>query len=250
MTKNELKYYSSLLTKKYRKEEKKFLVEGFKLVDEALKSNFICEKIFFTNNFKENHLDLVEKFSNHKISFEIISKKEIEKISDVKTSQEIVAVFLEKLKGKTYFNSKIIVALENINDPGNFGTILRNCDWFGITEIIASGDCAEILNPKVIRASAGSVFHLNINEDVNFIDTLLKLKNDGYKLLCSDLNGIEVSKIQMNEKIILAFSNEANGPTETLTKISDEIITIPRKGSAESLNVANASAVILYELTK
>lgn len=250
MTKNELKFYSSLLQKKFRTEEKKFLVEGIKLIREAILSDFKCERIFFTSSFYEKYSDEIKYFEKLKIPFEQIHKKELEKLSDVKSPQEIIAVIHYKEKQQSNFNSKFIVALENINDPGNFGTIIRNCDWFGIDNIIASDDCAEIFSPKVIRASAGSVFHLNIFEEKEFCISLKNYKSMGYKLYCSDLDGKNISEIKSNSKIIIALSNEANGPTNELLKLSDEIITIPKKGRAESLNVANASAVILYEMTK
>ncbi len=250
MTKNELKYYSFLLQKKIRIEEKKFLVEGIKLIREAISSNFKCENIFFTNSFYDKNLDEMKFLQNLKIPLEQIHKKELEKLSDVKSPQEIIAVFKIKENVRNNLNTKIIVALENINDPGNFGTIIRNCDWFGIETIIASDDCAEIFNPKVIRASAGSVFHLNIIEEKDFYLSLQNIKSFGYKLYCSDLNGKNISEVTNNSKIIITLSNEANGPTNELLKLSDEIITIPKKGKAESLNVANASAVIFYEMTK
>lgn len=249
MTINELKYYSSLLQKKIRKQEEKFLVEGFKLIFEALNSSFECEKIFYTNSFNENNSEKINLLKSHTKNLECIKTKELERLIDVKTPQEIVGVFKYKKSDANIFQSKIIAALEHISDPGNFGTIIRNCDWFGIEEIIISDDCAEIFSPKVIRSSAGSVFHVKINEEKNFITTLMEYKNKSYKLLCADLKGNDIKNISIDEKIIVAFANEANGPTDELKNISDELITIPKKGKAESLNVANASAVILYELT-
>ncbi|MCX7874972.1 MAG: RNA methyltransferase [Melioribacteraceae bacterium] len=250
MTKNELKYYSLLLQKKHRREENKFLVEGIKLITEALNSNYVCEKVFYTNAFFENNLDKINFLKSFDISIEQITRKDIERLSDVKSPQEIVGVFQIKNNLHSKAISNFIVALENINDPGNFGTIIRNCDWFGVETIIASDDCAEIYSPKVIRASAGSVFHLNVIEENNFIDSLINYKNEGYKIYCSDINGKNLDKILFNDKKIISLSNEANGPSQTLLNLSDEIITIPKKGKAESLNVANASAIILYELTK
>lgn len=250
-TKNQLKYYSSLLQKKYRREESKFIVEGYKLIKEAIESAFKCEIIFYTNHFLEIHEELINELENYKISLECIKAKEFEKLVDTQSPQEIVGIFHFKTDSKKKTNISIIVALENINDPGNFGTIIRSSDWFGISEIIVSSNCAEIFNPKVIRSSAGSVFHLNILETNNFVEELTLYKKNGYKIICADLNGKNLFDFnEANEKTILVFANEANGPTSELLAISNDIVTIPAKGKAESLNVANAASIILAHFTK
>lgn len=193
-----------------------------------------------------------EFFNNPKlysIRKEIIKQIDFKKFSDTKTPQGVVAVFKipENINDQ---NSNKIIALENVSDPGNLGTILRNCDWFGFDNIILSEDCAEIFNPKVIRASAGSVFHININEEKQFYNKLIELKKRQYKILCSDLDGNDLYKFSLPQKYVLVLCNEANGPSPRLLKICDYKISIPRKGKAESLNVASASAVILSYLSK
>jgi TrmH family RNA methyltransferase len=147
-------------------------------------------------------------------------------------------------------HSNLIVALDNISDPGNAGTIIRNCDWFGIKELILGENCVELYNPKVLRASMGSVFHLEISETQNLIDTLKKLKEKGYSIICTDMKGENVFKYYLGEKSIIIFSNEAAGPSQEILNLADKKITIPQIGNAESLNVASASAVILAEFTK
>ena len=251
ITKNQLKYYSSLLNKKDRQEEKKFLVEGSKLLREALDSGYECEIILALKDFVDENNDFTKSIGKQKLNIELIKTIEFEKLCDTKNPQGVIGIFHFKQQTITDIkNENLIVAMENISDPGNMGTILRNCDWFGVKNVLLSSNCAEIYNPKVIRASAGSVFHLNIFNEESFYNALEGQKKLGYKILCADLNGENLYNFTQHEKMILVLANEANGPTNKLLEICDVRITIPRIGKAESLNVAGASAVILAELSK
>lgn len=251
MTKNELKYYSSLLQKKFRQRERKFLVEGIKLIQEALNYDYKCEIITVTNSFRDENQTFIKTIYQKKIRTEVLKQTKLTKLSDTKTPQGIIAVFkMPKISSTETFEGSLIVALENINDPGNLGTVIRNCDWFGVKNLFLNENCAEIYSPKVIRASAGSVFHLSIIEEKNFYNTMEDQKRLGYKILCADLNGENIYSFSHGEKNILILANEANGPTNELLAICDSKITIPRIGNAESLNVGSASAILLSELTK
>lgn len=249
ITKNELKYYSSLLQKKFRREENKFIVEGEKIVLEGLKSNFECEIVICTNQFSEDNINILKELKAKNIRAEIIKNIEFVKLSDTINPQGIAAVFKKTKPGKIAQNN-ILVGLEDISDPGNLGTIIRNCDWFGITEIILSKDCAEIFNPKTIRASMGSVFHTNIFEEIDLPEEIKKIKKGGYEILCTDLVGESVYSHKPSKKTFIIFSNEAHGSSGEIKNLADYKITIPKKGKAESLNVASASAIILSELSK
>ena len=247
MTHNELKYYSSLLRKKYRNSERKFLVEGKKSVEEGLESNFMCERMFVSHKFFENTRSR-KMFKN--VDVEVLRKSELLRLTDTMTPQGITAVFrIPPNKKFEEIKSDTIVYLENIADPGNLGTILRICDWFGIDTILVSDNTVDVYNPKVVRSTMGSIFHVDIIEDVE-INSLETLKKKGYKLICSDLEGENLYDIDLPSKKIIAFCNEVNGPSEELLKKSDFKVTIPKKGKAESLNVATASAVILSEFVK
>ncbi len=246
ISRNELKYYSSLSQKKFRESELKFLVEGLKNVEEGLNSHFNCEIILVTFEFAEQHKNIFNHAKKKKIRIEIIRSQDFIRISETKSPQGIAAVFnyakLNFYPDKT--ESNILVYLDNISDPGNLGTIIRTCDWFGINEILISKYSVDYLNPKAIRASMGSIFHLYIFEELD-TEVLIDLQNRNYKIICSDLDGKNLFDYRFPEKIVLAFSNEAAGPSEAVKKIADDIITIPRIGNAESLNVAIASGIIL-----
>lgn len=252
ITKAELKYYSSLLKKNFRDEQNKFLVEGEKLIFEALTNRLDCEAVICKNDFSQENGETVESLSKRVSRFEIISDRDFQKIQATVNSQGIIGIF--KKKPTIFFpdaiKGNLIVALDGINDPGNVGTIIRNADWFGVKEILLSNNSADVYNPKTIRASAGSLFHLTIINDDNLIQSLNSFKQKGYRILCADITGKNIYEYKRKEKEIIVFSNEANGPISELLNIVDEKLTVPKKGKAESLNVASASAVILSELTK
>lgn len=249
ITKNELKYYSSLLKKKNREEERKFLVEGAKLVDEALGSKYRCDIIITTNEFAEREDEYIFDLQKKQLRVEAVKNYEFEKISDTVNPQGIAAVFVMN-KEEEFIAGNIILALEDVSDPGNVGAILRNCDWFRVTSVVLSETCADIFNPKTLRASMGSLFHLSIKRSQNFIDDINKLTGEGYSIMTAHLSGENIYNLTPPEKFVIVFANEANGPTMELLNVSDKLITIPKFGKAESLNVANSSAVILSEIKR
>ena len=243
MTTNELKYLSKLLIKKFRIESQQYLIEGEKLVSEALNSNAVVNKIFVEKSLTEKFKSLITIASKLNIEVDFIKGNDLSKICDSKTPQGIAAL-LSITKKMLQFED-FIVAIENVQDPGNAGTIIRTCDWFGIKQIILSNDSVEIYNPKLIRATMGSVFHLNIFESNDFYDDLISLVRKGYKLICADLNGNDINEMKLSRKTIIVFCNESNGPSRKLLELNPEKVTIKKFGMAESLNVASAAAVIL-----
>lgn len=252
ISKSDLQYYSSLLSKKHRRAENKFIVEGKKSVLEGLKSNYGCEVVFVTNKFAEEHEDAIAELAKVKKKFISLKQKEFLKISDTETPQGIAAVFMKperEFSPDIFTDEKLIVMLENISDPGNLGTIIRNCDWFGVKNIFLSDSIVDYTNPKVIRASMGSVFHVNLFEEVK-PNRLNDLKESGFEILCADTEGENAFTYKSENKKLLVLSSESHGPSEAIEKISDKKICIPRFGNAESLNVASASAVLLALLAK
>lgn len=250
LSKNAIKYYSTLLNKKYRDRERKFIVEGKRLLEEALSSKFEPELVVVTQNyFDENEVE-VGRISQQ-VKTEIVKEVDFKRLSDTKNPQGILGVFS---KGHISFvfepKTDFVLALENISDPGNVGTIIRNADWFGVREILLSKECADVFNPKVLRASMGSVFHVDLSDNIDFYLEIENMKKNGYKILLADMTGENIYNYKKSEKVILILSNEAHGPTQNIIDLADNKLTIPKKGTAESLNVASASAVLLSELTK
>lgn len=245
MIKSQIQLIKKLSLKKYRESEQKFIVEGKRLVEEGLKSNFKCLKLIATNEFIQKEAGYSDFLKRQSLQTNIISSRDFSKISTTKNPQGIFAVFEIPKKVNKILNDKVIICLENISDPGNLGTILRSCDWFGIKSVLVNKDCAELYNPKVLRASMGAIFNLDIFEIMDLVKEFKELKKQSYKIYFADMNGIDYREINNKGKKIITFCNEAFGPSNDLKEVSDYSITIPKKGNIDSLNVAAAAAVIL-----
>ncbi len=249
-TKNELKYYSSLLLKKQRIKEKKFIAEGKRLIEEALDNNFTVEIVFYTDEFYRSHEILCEKIKKKKIKTETVKPNELKRLTDTKTPQGIAAVLQIPENKKFRPGTKFILALENVSDPGNLGTVFRSASWFGIYDVLLSADCVEPFNPKVVRASMGAIFNLNISIEKSFYKTLISFRNKGYSVLTADMQGKNIFEFLPKEKVILTLANEAEGPSDKLLSITDEKISIPLLGKGESLNVAIAGSIIMSVISQ
>jgi TrmH family RNA methyltransferase len=248
LTKNEISHYKNLLKdRKFRTEEKKFVIEGTHLIEEAIKSKYYknnIEKIFIRKDFEDDQL--VNEISD-KYEIEYLSSKEFEKISDTVKSQGISAILniADEIKSKE--NGNIILALERINDPGNLGAILRTAYWFGVELILLSKDSVDVYNPKTVRASQGALFNVRIKTEID-LPSDLKTYADS-KIFLTDLNAnknLEDININKSDKVILVFGNEATGLSEELLKGNYEKIKIKGFSDSESLNLSISAGITLY----
>ena len=227
------KYISKLKNKKYRDAESSFIVESRKLVEEAISSADI-DFIFLSENnasYRTNYQKLV------------LSESLFNKLSSFKNPDGFGAVVKKKSSDKTT-NSKVLL-LDHLNDPGNMGTIVRSAEAFGFSDIIITPGTVDIYNEKTLRASMGSIFRLNIKE-CN-IDELHKLKNT-YKIVAADMSGYDINKCKIDDNLILAIGNEANGLSEDIRNLTDIFVKIPMQGKIESLNAAIAASILMNKL--
>ncbi|HZW39077.1 MAG TPA: RNA methyltransferase [Ignavibacteriaceae bacterium] len=246
ITKNQLKYYSSLLDKKTRKLEKKFITEGYKLVLEGLNSPYKCAALFIVEEVKDKYSDVIHLAKKKHTEIFYLNNHDFEKLSETVNSQGVAAAFIIPNNNlSSAKNDKLIICLDNVSDPGNVGTIIRTCDWFGINSIVLSTDSADLYNGKTIRSSMGSIFHINAYQHINLFDFISEFKAKDFKIYITDLDGNDYTKINLSDKSIIIFSNEANGPDPKLSSIIDGKLTIKQKGKAESLNVAVAAGIII-----
>ncbi len=236
LTNNETKLIKSLVKKKFRQKYNNFIVEGVKIIHEALKSELKIHKIYTT--------DVI--FDGNNTLTELISESELKKISQLVQPNTALAL-CEIPKEKPIQTEGLILALDDIRDPGNLGTIIRLADWFGINQIICSPETVDMYNPKVIQASMGSFLRVQIN----YVDLNEFFQTYSYPVLGTFMEGKNIYQTHFPEKTALILGNEANGISEKLLPHITEKISIPRLGKlqqTESLNVAMATGIILGEM--
>lgn len=251
ITSPEIKILKSLSQKKYRELKNLFLIEGKKLVLEAVTSNQPVQKIFVTQNFIDKNPDYFDDLKFPRNNIFLVHEKDFEKIANTLTPEGIAALLLivkPEFQVKDFSGEEMILYLDRITDPGNLGTIIRTADWFGVNVILLSSDCVELHNPKTLRASMGSIFHCKIFDQCDR-NVLEELHKQNYKIVATALKGKKFSSTYFKQKSVIIFSSESHGLSEELHSIVDEYVTIPKFGKAESLNVSAAAAAILA-LTK
>lgn len=237
LSKNHLKLITSLRQKKYRQKHKLFVVEGVKVVKEFLNSSCELTTIYSTSEDFDDIPDVIR-----------ISHQELKKISHLKTPNKVLAVFKIPFE-KKLIPKGLVVALDAINDPGNLGTIIRLCDWFGVANILCSKDTVDCYNEKVVQASMGSLTRVSLS----YIDLEEFLKTTTVQTFIADMDGANVYTTQLPKEAILIMGNEANGVSEEIKGLVKNKISIPRFGNiqqAESLNVATATAILLSEFRR
>jgi TrmH family RNA methyltransferase len=239
ISKNQLKLITSLSQKKYRQKHHLFIAEGVKVLNELLNSTFEIETLFCTDDFEV-------AISEKKIVR--ISETELKKVSTLKSPNKALGLF-KIPKEKAVQNSGLTIALDAINDPGNLGTIIRLCDWFGITQLVCSKDTVDCYNQKVVQASMGSLTRVSIH----YTDLENYITKSNLDTFIADMDGENVYKTKLPKEGILIMGNEANGVSEEIKSLLQYKISIPRFGETqetESLNVATATAILLSEFKR
>ena len=247
-----IKHIKKLKEKKYRNEYKEYIVEGLKLIDEAIKENAEIQEIVICEGCDKS--ELIEsnlKYEMAKFECIYVPQNIFKMLSDVENPQGILAVIkMNSDKNKIDFNQDIILALDDIQDPGNMGTILRTADSIGLNQILVSKGTVDSYSPKVVRSTMGAIFRVNVIECENLKETLELTQKQGYKVMCTSLEAKHsIYKTDYNKKVIV-IGNEANGVSKEIQKMADEKVIIPMLGKTESLNASVATGVILYEYVR
>jgi len=247
LSKKQISWINALKVKKYRKKQQAFIVEGEKNVAELLQSHFNIIAIYALESWTIKN----KKICNlHQQTLHIISPKELKRISNLHTPNEVVAIV--KLPTNDDTQKQIsqalqqplqhhVLALDDIRDPGNLGTIIRIADWFGINTLICSPTCVDAYSPKVVQATMGSIFHIQLI--YNDLEQLFE-SNAKIPVYAALLQGKNIFDTDFSKKGIILMGNESQGINEKYFKYMSKAITIPRKGKAESLNVAVATSII------
>ena len=237
LSKNQVKLIQKLHHKKYRNELNLFIVEGKKSINEFLQAGYTPQLLIATEAFTTN-------VPQHLIT--PVSKDELRKVSTLQNPDEGLAVF-QQPKHKGILQEGVIVALDNVQDPGNLGTIIRLCDWFGVETLLCNTQTVDCYNPKVVQASMGSLTRVA----VHYLDLAAFLTTTALPVYTMDLEGENLYTATFSKNCILILGNEANGISSEVRALSNEVITIPRFSQhqrTESLNVAMAGAIILSEV--
>ena len=240
LSKSNLKLITSLQQKKYRQKHKLFVAEGIKVVNELLNSSLEVSQIFTTDDSLE--------FING-TNFTIVSENELKKVSTLKKPNKVLGLFEIPEKEDVNVAGNFILALDEVNDPGNLGTIIRLCDWFGVTELICSKNTVDCYNQKVVQSTMGSLTRVTIS----YVDLPNFLLSTTLPVYAADMDGDNIYTSKLPQKAILVMGNEANGISQEISEIIKHKLTIPRFGETqktESLNVATATAILLSEFKR
>ena len=234
LSNKKIKELNKLKNKKYRDLENLFLVEGWHLVKEAYNAGILKEVLVLKDTFVEMNCNII-----------YTTEEVLKYLSDVEAPQNIIGVC------KKIDNNKIgkkVVVLDDIQDPGNLGTIIRSSVAFNFDTIILSNNSVDIYNPKVIRSTQGMLFKVNIIR-CDLTEKISKLKDDGYRIIATKVtNGKDVKTLEKIEKLCIIMGNEGNGVSDKVLALADDFIYIKMNKNCESLNVGVATSILLYEL--
>ena len=243
ITKNTIKQIASLRQQKFRKELGLFVVEGRKMTEELLHSDFEIMGLYASEAFLEEN----PSFPNA----EIVSKMQMEQMSGQDTPPGILAVVKIPKQGEIRTSSRLVLALDGIANPGNMGTLIRTAEWFGIHDVVCSLDCVELWNPKTVQATMGSLFRMKVWK-TDLTAYLRKEKAEGNAVYGALLEGEDLFQMQTKPEGVLVIGSESHGIRANILPCITHPVTIPRaSGSAtESLNAAVAGAILMAEMTK
>ena len=244
-----VKAAAELKQKKYRTQNGLYLAEGLRTAEEAVAYKAV-ETLFYVATDDDRTMRLLEDAAMQNIKLVCVNENVMKKIADTETPQGIIAVCkMRQPKLENLLTSgKMLLVLDRVGDPGNIGTMLRTADAAGIGGLVLLKGCADIYAPKTVRSSMGSLFHSPVLSGVSEQEFVSAAKKAGYDLLVSCLDGADnLYKADLSGRIAFVMGNEAGGVSETLLEKADKRVYIPMAGRAESLNVAMAAGIVMFE---
>lgn len=251
ISKKIIQHINQLQQKKTRTEDREFLIEGIKGVNEALDSEAEIILLVVEGSLRDEKefADLIKKAEKEYVPVEFCGRGDIKDIKTTDTFPGVLAIIQQPEFEINDLADAGVICLDGIKDPGNLGTIIRTADWFGIRNILLSEDCVDVYNPKVVRSTMGSIFRMKIMESRNLIKDLVYLqKQHKYKIYSLTMNGKDLNTIKSNPESVFVIGSESHGVRPEVEKISDAKYTISGKGDAESLNAAIAAGILMSKL--
>lgn len=244
----QIKHIKKLFQKKYREEYSEFVIEGIKIVKEALAEKVNLKSIYINEQNKEEILREIPEIE--KMNTSIVENSVFCDISDVVNPQGIIAIVEKASSNKISYDEKLFLILDGISDPGNMGTIIRTADSLNMKQIIVSKNTLDIYNPKVVRSTMGAIFRVNVIYVEDLVKEVENLKSRGIKVYSTDLR-TDKSIYSINyENSAIVIGNESNGVSREVLDASSDRIKIPMNGKTESLNAAVATSIVLYEANR
>ncbi len=224
-----------------------YMVEGLKMLQEAVMSGISIDMVFADKEHMQEVVEITNQCKTYMVTLEILSK-----LSEMKTPQGIIAVVkLPELKESIAFHGKKVLLLDRVQDPGNVGTMIRTADACGFDMVILSSDSADPWQPKALRASMGSIWHIDVEIASSSLIVVARAKESGLKTLAAHPRDSRICWDEpMSMPLLLVIGNEASGISEEMLHAVDTTLMIPMEGKAESLNAANAAAMIMYEILR
>ncbi len=255
LTKNKIKLINSLDRKKNRKQHGLFIVEGEKIVIELInecetreKCPYRISELFYTLDFKSKYLADLEELNVSQIE---ITESELEKISNFSSPNQVLALVEMPQDKVPYYEEDLVLMIDGVIDPGNLGNVIRCADWFGINHVICSMNCVELYNPKVVQASMGSIFRINVLYlDLVIILAKMRKNNPLKPIYGATLEGENIYGMNLNENSAIVMGSESHGISEEVKFYLTKEVKIPQLGRGESLNVASATAILCSEFKR
>ncbi len=247
-----VKEIKKLKEKKYRDLTNQYIVEGIKMVAEAIEENASIDTIVVCEDcVNDGSIDKKLLYEIAKFKCIYVTEKVFDTISDVTNPQGILAVINQNSKEENIdYSADFVLVLDGIQDPGNLGTILRTADSANLKQIIVSNDTADCYNPKVVRSTMGGIFRVNVIRTENLKHNLEQLQKHGFEIVVTSLDTNEsVYDISYNKKVVV-IGNEANGVSKEIQEMADKKVKIPMLGKTESLNAGVAAGIMIYEYVR
>ncbi len=244
----DLKQVRALQQKKIRVERRRFLVQGRKVVAELLSSSLRTEALYAS---EAAALFIGPAATKHQVPLYVLAAHELEKIGTFETGNELVAVAVEPEAPpfRAPAANELMLALDDVHDPRNMGGLLRIADWFGISRVLCSPDCIEIYNPKVVQSTMGSIFRVEVRY-APLAEELTQCATAGARIFLAHMDGPPVFETELSHPAVLVLGSESHGLSEALRGLNAQVLSIPRVGQAESLNVAMAAAALCTEFAR
>jgi RNA methyltransferase, TrmH family len=244
----DLKRYRALQQKKFRGESQRYLVQGRKVVAEALRSKVKLEAILAS----ETEAAWVREAAlTRAVAVHVLAQHELDKVGTLEKGNDLIAIACEPapIPFRPLAAGELALALDGIRDPRNLGSLLRIADWFGVSQVICSHDCMELYNPKVVSSTMGSIFRIPVRH-ANLPRELTQLRAGGATIYMADMDGTSVYAAELVRPAVLVLGSESHGLSAAVESLAAQVLSIPRLGGAESLNVAMAASALCSEFAR